>query len=104
MSIKGKPTQSAPQPLLKNTAAAPVVYFDSVPAVGIFAGNFEMELACRVLLPSRDGVNVTSDLVCQAHLRCSPAAARLLVETASRLLASMPKPEEAEVTTEKTVN
>ena len=86
MSLKGKTTAS-PAPLLKNTAAAPFIYFDSVPAVGISAGNFEIELGCRVLIPSRDGVNVTGDQVCVGHLRCSPGAARQLIDVASRVLA-----------------
>ena len=92
MSLKGKASPPSPAPLLKNAAAAPVIYFDGVPAVGIFAGNVEMELSVRILLPSRDGVSVLFDQMCVAHLRCSPAAAKLLVDTAARILA-IPAPE-----------
>ena len=87
MSIKGKPGAPAPAPVLKNAAGAPVIYFDGVPAYGVFAGNVEMELSCRVLIPSRDGVSVLSDMTCVAHLRCSAAAAAQLHETIGKILA-----------------
>lgn len=46
------PKQSAPAaPLIKNSAAAPVIYFDNVPVMGTFSGNIEVELSARSLPP-----------------------------------------------------
>lgn len=69
----------APTPLLKNAAAAPVIYFDGCPAYGAFAGNIEIELATRVLMPKSDG-SAAADMMCVAHLRCSPHAAQSLLQ------------------------
>jgi hypothetical protein len=55
MSIKGKPT--AVPALLKNAAAAPIVYFDQVPVFGTYSGNLEVELAARLLMPKADGAS-----------------------------------------------
>jgi len=77
MSIKGKP--GTPPPLLKNAAAAPIVYFDNAPVFGTFSGNIEVELAARVLMPKPDG-SVVGEMTCTAHLRCSPNAAAILID------------------------
>src|SRR6202030_4853448 len=84
MSIKGKPVSGLP-PLLKNAATAPFVYFDSVPLLGTFSGNIEIELAGRMLMPKSDG-SVVADMACTAHLRCSPNAAVLLVDALTKAL------------------
>jgi hypothetical protein len=84
MSIKGKPT-SGPAPLLKNASAAPFVYFDNVPVYGTLYGNFEIELAARVLTPKPDG-SVTGEMVCVGHLRCSAGAALILVDALTKAL------------------
>lgn len=76
MSLKGKGVPSAP-PLLKNAALAPVVFFDNVPVYGALAGNVEVELSARMLMPKPDG-GVGVDMTCAAHLRCSIPAAMLL--------------------------
>lgn len=83
MSLKQKPA-TAPLPLLKNAGAAPLVYFDSVPVYGTFAGNLEIELAAR--MPKPDGT-VIADMACTAHLRCSAPAARMLIEALTSALA-----------------
>lgn len=75
----------APAPLLKNTASAPFVYCDVVPAFGIVNGVIELELAAQVLIPKPDG-SVQSDLACVAHLRCSVAAANNLVDALDKAL------------------
>lgn len=85
MSLKGKPSTSTPAPVLKNTAAAPLVYFDGVPVYGASAGNVQVELACRMLAPSRDG-DVVVDMVCTGHLRCSPDAARSLIDSLQKAI------------------
>jgi len=82
MSIKGKPV-SGPPPLLKNAAAAPIVYFDNAPVFGTYSGNIEVELAARVLMPKSDGM-VSADMACTAHLRCSPAAALILADALTK--------------------
>lgn len=60
-------------PLLKNTAAAPFVYFDGAPVYGHVNGIIEIELSARVMVPKPDGT-VGVNIVCIAHLRGSPAA------------------------------
>ena len=92
MSIKGKPPSSAPAPLplLKNAGAAPLVYFDTVPVFGNFAGNIEIELAARMLMPKPDG-SVLADMACTAHLRCSPNAAQMLIEALTKTLDMLAK-------------
>lgn len=76
---------SAPAPLLKNAATAPMVYFDGVPVYGCFAGNLELELSARMLMPKPDGT-VIADMACTAHLRCSPGAAIALVDALTKAL------------------
>lgn len=90
MSLKGKPSSSAPAPLLKNAAAAPIVYFDNVPVFGTFAGNLEIELAARLLMPKADG-SVFADMTCSAHLRCSPQAALMLIDALTKGLDMLAK-------------
>jgi hypothetical protein len=85
MAVNGK-SSGASAPLLKNSAAAPVIYFDSAPVHGTLAGNIEVELATRVLLPKSDG-HVLAEMVCVAHLRCCPAAAQALMESLQHALA-----------------
>jgi hypothetical protein len=82
MSVK--PTTPS-SPLMKNAASAPMVYFDNVPVFGVFAGNLEVELAARMLMPKADG-NVFADMACTAHLRCSPGAAIALVDALTKAL------------------
>ena len=84
MSIKGKPTPGT-APLLRNSATAPMVYFDNAPVFGSFCGNIEIELAARMLMPKPDG-SVTSDMGCTAHLRCSPHAATMLIDALQKAL------------------
>jgi hypothetical protein len=72
-------------PMLKNTATAPFVYFDNAPVFGIFSGNIEVELATRLLMPKPDG-SVAIDMSCVAHLRCSTAAALVLIDALTKAL------------------
>lgn len=85
-------------PLLKNAGAAPLVYFDSVPVFGAFAGHVEIELAARMLMPKPDG-GVLADMACTAHVRCSPAAAMQLIEALTRAV-DMLKPQRERTDTE----
>lgn len=73
-------------PLLKNASSAPMVYFDNVPVFGVFAGNVEIELSARVLMPKPNG-NVVGEMNCTGHLRCSPQAAAMLVDALEKALA-----------------
>lgn len=93
MSLKTKPGSNAPAPMLKNTGAAPLVYFDSVPVYGIFSGNVEVELAARLLMPKPDGT-VAADMGCTAHLRCSSQAAIMLIDALTKALDMMSKQNE----------
>jgi hypothetical protein len=80
-------------PLLKNAAAAPLVFFDGVPVFGTFSGNIEIELAARMLMPKPDG-SVLADMACTAHLRCSPAAAVMLIDALTKALDMLSKQQE----------
>lgn len=83
MSIKGK--TAPPMPVLRNVGTAPVVYFDNVPVFGTYAGNIELQLSTRVMLPKPDG-GVITETMCTAHLRCPPASAQQLIEVLQRAL------------------
>lgn len=72
-------------PLLKNTAAAPFVYFDGAPAFGCANGLVEIELSARVLMPKADNT-ASIDMVSVAHLRGSPAAVTNLRDALSKAL------------------
>lgn len=85
MSVNPKGSSSAPLPLLKNAAGAPMVYFDNVPVCGAFCGHIEVELSARMLLPKADG-SVTVDMACTGHLRCSPQAAAALRDSLNKAL------------------
>lgn len=84
MSIKPPPPASSP-PLMKNAATAPLVYFDNVPVFGVFAGNLEVDLATRLLMPKPNG-GVFADMGCTANLRCSPGAAIALIDALTKAL------------------
>lgn len=84
MSVKS-PAPSSSVPMMKNPATAPLIYFDNVPVFGVFAGNIEIELAARLLMPKADG-SVFADMGCMAHLRCSPGAAIALVDALTKAL------------------
>ena len=79
MSVKS-PAPASSVPLMKNAATAPLIYFDSAPVRGSFNGNIEVELTTRYLAPKPDG-SVTAEMVCVAHLRCTPHAAAVLIES-----------------------
>ena len=81
-------TPAKAQPLLKNSASAPFVYFDGAPVFGVANGNIEIELSARVLMPKIDGA-VGYDFVCTAHLRCTAAGATSLGEAITKALALM---------------
>lgn len=89
MSIKGK-SSPGPAPILKNAAAAPFIYVDSVPVYGTFAGSIEIELAARTLMPKPEG-NVVAEMSCTGHLRCSPHAAMILIDALTKALDMLSK-------------
>jgi hypothetical protein len=77
MSVK---PASPPAPIMKNATTAPLIYFDNAPVRGSFNGNIEVELTARYMQPKPDG-NVSVDMVCVAHLRCTPQSAALLIDS-----------------------
>ncbi|MDI1265600.1 MAG: hypothetical protein PS018_20325 [bacterium] len=97
MSTKPKPPSASSgggaAPILKNAAAAPFIYFDGVPLYGTYAGNLEVELAARQLMPKADGT-VASDIVCTAHLRMGPSAAVMLIDALQKALDMYSKQQE----------
>jgi len=93
MSIKGKPAAPGAMPMLKNSASAPLVYFDNAPVFGTYAGNIELELAARHLMPKPDG-SVVAEMSCAAHIRCSPQAAIMLIDALQKALDMLSKQQE----------
>jgi hypothetical protein len=73
------------KPMMKNAAAAPFIYFDGAPSMGVQNGMIEVELCARALMPKANG-EIYTDIVCVAHLRCSRAAAANLREALTRTL------------------
>lgn len=63
----------------------PFVYFDIVPTFGTLAGVIQVELAARIIHAAPDGQTTTS-FVGAGHLRCSPVAARQLLDALQRSL------------------
>lgn len=57
------------------------------------AGAIQVELAARTLIPSDTG-GASAEIVCTAHLRCGPIAARNLLEALTKALemAEQPQP------------
>ncbi len=88
VNVKSK-TPPSVAPVLKNAAAAPFIYFDTVPCFGFYAGNLELELGARVLMPKADGQTVATDLVSVAHVRCNVGAAVALIDALQRGLEMM---------------
>ena len=84
MSIKGR-TTSAAAPLLKNSSAAPFVYFDNAPLYGVAGIGIEVELTAATINPKADGA-IAREAVCVAHLRCSPQAAIGLIDSLQKAL------------------
>jgi hypothetical protein len=86
MSTHQRPQHNKSQPpLLKNAAAAPFVYFDSVSAFGVVSGIVQLELAANVVVPKSDG-DVQLEMVCTNHLRGSLAAMELLANAIDKAL------------------
>ncbi len=87
--MSSPPKNNAARPanpvILKNAAAAPTLFFDGAPVFGVLNGIVEIELASSHLVPHVDG-NVTRDIACVAHLRCSIAAAESLVDAIDKAL------------------
>ena len=92
MAIQHK-SSSGTTPLLKNAANAPLIFFDGVPVFGTFSGNIEVELAARMLMPKPDG-SVLAEMASTAHLRCSPAAAVMLIDVLTKALDMLSKQQE----------
>lgn len=75
-------------PLLKNTAAAPFIFFDGAPCFGALAGLVEITLAARTIAPKTDN-STAVDVSCVAHLRCGHAAAVSLRDALNQALAML---------------
>jgi len=86
-------TTGAPAaPAYQERFDAPVVYFDFVAANGIMNGAIEIELAHRVLTPGA-GTDVKIHLTTSGRLRCSPTAARGLIEGLQQALKMLEQPQ-----------
>jgi hypothetical protein len=79
---------------IANNTGAVFVYFDHAPIYGLHHGTVQVELVVRTVVPAGKAVN--NALVCTAHLRYSPDAARELINALARALAASPKPDSAQ--------
>ncbi len=71
---------------------APLVYFDIVPSHGVFAGSIQIELAARTLVPLAKG-GVEAQMVEVGRLRCTPAAAKFLIDNLEAALKMLEQPQ-----------
>jgi hypothetical protein len=72
-------------PLLKNVAAAPIIYFDQAPTLGTMNNIVELDLSARALTLNSEG-QTAADMLCVAHLRCSFEAAMSLRSAITKAL------------------
>jgi len=92
--VSAHPKTPAPkiQPVVKNAATAPIIYFDSVPTFGVMANVMEIDLSATVLALFADN-SVKRESVCVAHLRCSTdamVALRNAIDQALKMSKAMP--------------
>jgi hypothetical protein len=80
-------------PPYEDIPGAPVIYFDIVGANGVMNGAVQIELAQRILVPIAGG-GVQIKFASSGRLRCSPAAARMLIEALTGALAMLEQPQE----------
>ena len=90
--MASEPTSSTTPPYV-NCEAAPVIYFDFVPAHGVIGGAIQIELAGRTLMPMPDG-SVSIEVLCTGRLRCSPIAAGFLRDALEAALKMLEQPQE----------
>ena len=69
----------------QNVPTAPIVYFDQIPAHGTVGGTIEVELAIRTLNAIAGG-GVDVAMITSGRLRCSPGAAKQLIEALTSAL------------------
>ena len=69
---------------------APIIFFESAPALAYFDGTLRITLSTIVTLPTADGKTTSQDVVA-CYLRCGVHAARHLRDTLDKaLLLSVP--------------
>ena len=80
-------------PPYRNAEAAPFVYFDFAPTFGVMTGAIQVELAARTLIPTETG-GALAEVIATAHLRCSPVAARYLIDALTKALEMAEQPQQ----------
>lgn len=81
-------------PPYEDVTSAPVVYFDLAAANGIFSGAVQIELAHRILAPVPGTNDVIVKFATSGRLRCSPNAARALIDALNGALAMLEQAEQ----------
>ena len=79
--------------IIRDSDAAPFLYFDIAPAYGIFHGAIQIEVASRVLTVAPGG-GAKVEFVTTAHIRCSVQAATNLRNALDDALKMLEQPEE----------
>ncbi|MDR3487089.1 MAG: hypothetical protein P4M05_19555 [Bradyrhizobium sp.] len=79
------PKSAAKIPILKNSATAPFVFFDSAPVFGTTGGIIEVELAASTVV-LLSGNETRRDMTAVAHLKSSADAAVNLFTALGRAL------------------
>jgi hypothetical protein len=91
MSNPADPTMTTSPPPYEDRGSAPFIYTDGSAAFGVMNGAIQIELASRVLIPRMDG-GLDVKFVTTGHLRCSPAAAKLIREAIDGALKMLEQP------------
>lgn len=85
-------TPAQATPVYVNGTDAPFIYFDVVPTFGVMGGAVQVECAARTMLPAGpDGV-IHTEVLCTAHIRCSPLAAADLITALQKALQMLEQP------------
>jgi hypothetical protein len=87
------PIISTAPPPYEDRGTAPFIYCDGSAAFGVMNGAIQIELASRILIPRTDG-GTDVKFVTTGHLRCSPAAAKLIREAIDGALKMLEQPQE----------
>lgn len=73
-SVEARDVGEKPDITASDVAHAPIVFFESAPTCGTFAGIIRVTLCALRTLPTADG-GVKNDVIVTGYLRCSVAGA-----------------------------
>jgi hypothetical protein len=80
-------------PVFRDSYSAPIIYFDGAATHGIVHGMVQVEVVSRILAPLEDG-GVRTEILTTGRLRCSPVAAKSLIDSLQKCLDMLSMPQE----------